>query len=102
AVPVVRDAADDAAHEERRARMVGGPEAERVENGDRPRAHREDVAQDAADARRRALERLDERRVVVALDLEDGEEPVADVHGAGVLARPLLHLRPRGGELPEM
>ena len=64
-------------------------EAQRVEDGDRPRAHREDVAHDAADAGRRALVGLDRRRVVVRLDLEDGAAAVADVDGAGVLAAAL-------------
>ena len=68
-------------------RVVERAEADRVERRDRPRAHREDVAQDAAHAGRRALRRLDERRVVVALDLEDHREAVADRDGAGVLAR---------------
>ena len=40
-----------------------------------------------ADAGGRALEGLDGARVVVGLDLERAHEPVADVHGAGVLAR---------------
>jgi hypothetical protein len=65
-------------------------EAQRVQQRDRPRAHREDVADDAADAGRRALIGLDERRVVVALHLEDRREAVADVDRAGVLARPLI------------
>ena len=67
--------------------MVGRAEAERVQRRDRPRAHGEDVAQDAADAGRRALVGLDEGRVVVALHLEDDGEAVADVDDAGVLAR---------------
>ena len=66
-------------------------EAQRVEDRDRPRAHREDVAEDAADAGRRALERLDRRRVVVALDLEGDGEPVTHVDHAGVLPRALEH-----------
>ena len=57
-------------------------EAQRVEDRDRPRADREDVAQDAADAGGRALERLDRARVVVRLDLERAREPVADVDTA--------------------
>ena len=69
-------------------------EAQRVERGDRPRAHREDVAQDAADAGRRALVRLDERRMIVRLHLEGDGEAVADVHDARVLARPLQDARP--------
>ena len=87
---------DDAFDDAPRARAVGTverTEAQRVQQRDRPRAHREDVADDAADAGRRALVGLDERRVVVRLDLEDRGEPVADVDGAGVLARPLQHAR---------
>ena len=82
AVAVAADAGDDAAEQLGRARVVGAAEAERVEARDGPRAHGEDVAQDAADARRRPLVRLDEARVVVRLHLEDGREPVADVDDA--------------------
>jgi hypothetical protein len=71
--------------------MLRIAERERVEAGDRPRPHGEDVAQDAADAGRRALVRLDVARVVVALHLEHHREPVADVDDAGVLARALDH-----------
>ena len=66
-------------------------EAQRVEHRDRPRAEREDVAQDAADAGGRALEGLDRRGVVVALDLEHDREAVAGVDRAGVLARAHQH-----------
>ena len=65
------------------------PKAQRVHDGDRTRAHGEDVAQDAANAGRRTLERLDERRMIVRLDLEGAGPAVADVDDAGVLARPL-------------
>ena len=87
-VAVGADAADRA-----REVVVGGAEAEAVEERDRPRAHRDDVAQDAADAGRGALERLDGRGVVVALGLEGDGEPVAEVEHAGVLARALQHAR---------
>ena len=88
------------------SRLVPGcverAEAQRVQQRDRPRAHREDVADDAADAGRRALIRFDERRVIVRFDLEDRGEPVADVDRAGVLARPLQHLRPFGRQRPQV
>ena len=71
----------------------GEPKRSDVQGRDRPRAHGEDVAQDAADARRRALVGLDEGGVVVALHLEDAGVPVADVDDAGVLARALDHPR---------
>ena len=81
-----------------RARRVELAEAQRVEHGDRPRAHREDVAQDAAHAGGRALERLDRARVVVRLDLEGHREAVAHVHHAGVLARAHQQVRALGGQ----
>ena len=77
-------------------------ERQRVEAGDRPRAHGEDVAQNAADAGRRALIGLDIARVVVALHLEDAGEPVADVDDAGVLARSLDDPRRLGRQLFQM
>ncbi len=66
-------------------------EAQRIHDGDRTRAHGEDVAQNAAHAGGRALERLDERRMIVRLDLEGAGPAVADVDDAGVLSRPLHH-----------
>src|SRR5207248_332 len=66
--------------------------------GTRPRAESEDVAQDPAHARRRPLEGLDGAGVVVRLDLERAREPAADVHRAGVLARPDYHVRAAAGE----
>ena len=86
-VAVVADALDRAVEQVARARRVELAEAQRVEHRDRPRADREHVAQDAADAGGRALERLDRARVVVRLDLERHRQPVAHVHRAGVLAR---------------
>ena len=58
-VAVVADARHRAVEQVARARAGRLAEAQRVEHGDRPRADREDVAQDAADAGGRALERLD-------------------------------------------
>ena len=84
-----------------RARRVELAEAQRVEHRDRPRADGEDVAQDAADAGGRALERLDRARVVVRLDLERHREAVADVDRAGVLARAHQHVRALGGQLAQ-
>src|SRR5256885_1525633 len=42
---------------------------------------------------RRYLKRLDERRMVVALDLEDHRPAVTDVDRARILAGPLEHVR---------
>ena len=83
------DAGEEVAH----PRRVERAEPQRVEHRDRTRAHREDVAQNSADAGRRALIRLDGRRMVVRLDLERDGESVADGDDAGVLARSLQHVR---------
>ena len=88
AVAVAADAGHDALEQPAVPLLVERAEPQRVEQRDRPRAHREDVADDPADAGRRALVRLDRARVGVGLDLEDDGEPVADVDHAGVLARP--------------
>src|SRR3989442_14403971 len=62
-----------------------GPEAQRVEHSDGPGAHGEDVAQDAADAGRGALERFNVARVVVRLDLEHSAQAVADLDRKSVV-----------------
>ncbi len=69
--------------------MVGGAEPQAVQQGDRPRAHRDDVPQDPADAGRGALKRLDRARMVVRLDLERDRLAPAEVDHARVLAGPL-------------
>ncbi len=89
AVAVAADARHHAGHEALRLRMRRLAEAQEVERRDRPRAHREDVAQDAAHARRRALVGLDVGGMVVALHLEDHDVAIADIDHAGVLARPV-------------
>jgi hypothetical protein len=76
-------------------------EAERVEQRNRPRAHGEDVAQDATDAGRRALVRLHGRGVIVRFDLERQCEPLPDIDHSCVLARPLKHPGRLRGELAQ-
>ena len=66
--------------------VVGLGEAQPVEERDRPRAHRHDVAENPADAGRGALERLDRGGMVVRLDLERDGLALAEVDHAGVLA----------------
>ena len=100
-VAVVPDPGHRPVHQITRARRVERAEAQRVEHGDRPRANREDVAQDAADAGGRPLEGLDRARVVVRLDLEGDREPVAHVDRAGVLTRSHDHVLALGRQSPE-
>jgi len=64
-------------------------EAKPVEERHGPSAHRDDVAEDAADAGGGALERLYRGGVVVALRLERDRKSLPEVEHAGVLARSL-------------
>src|SRR6185436_16305070 len=77
AVAVPSNAGDHTLDESARPRLGRVAETKRVEHGDGPRPHREDVAKDAAHPGRSALEWLDERRVVMALDLEGQREVTA-------------------------
>ena len=86
-VAVVPDARDRVLEQVAGPRRAQLAEAQRVEDRHRPRPDREDVAQDPADAGRRALERLDRARVVVRLDLERARHAVPDIDRPGVLAR---------------
>ena len=86
AVAVVADAAHDTGHDASRVGVVDGTEAQRIHDRHRAGAHRDDVAHDAADARRRTLVRLDVARVVVTLDLERDRPALADVDDSRVLA----------------
>ena len=101
-IAIAADAGDHAVDKMARLRMRRRAERQRVQAGDRPRAHGEHVAQDAADAGRRALIGLDVARVVVALHLEHAGEPVADVDDTGILARPLDHPRALGRQRAQM
>src|SRR5205814_2818798 len=72
-----------------RLAVIGNrPEAQRVQRADGPGAHCENVANDPANARGRALKRLDCAGMIVRLDLERNGQAVADVDDAGIfLAR---------------
>ena len=82
--------------------MFGRAEAQEIERGDRPCAHGEDVAQNAANPRRCALIGLDEGGMVVALHLEDADVAIADVDDARVLARPVDDMRALGRQLAQV
>ena len=101
-VAVARHAAHDALGDPPTPGVVERTEAERVHERNRAGAHGEDVAEDAADARRRTLVRLDRGRVVVALDAHRQRDAVTDVDHPGVLARTDHHPRCLGRESPEV
>ena len=77
-------------------------ESQAVHGGDRPRAHREDVAQNAADAGGCALKRFDERRMIVGFDLVGDGQAVADVDDAGIFAGALQNGRSFRRKPPQM
>ena len=99
AVAVTRDAGDDPFEQVAVARLRERAEAKRVEEGDGPRAHGEDVADDAPHPCGRTLVRLDGRWMVVRLDLHRDREAVSDVDDPGVLdSGPDEEPRAVGGE----
>jgi len=107
AIAIAADAVNDARDQMLHLRMVRAAEAQRVEVRDGAGAHREDVAQDAADPGRRTLIGLNVRRVVVALHLEDRGELLAagafaDVDDAGIFAGAADHPRRLGRQLFQM
>ena len=75
---------------------------QRVHRRKRPRAHREHVAQNSADAGGRALIRLDEGRVIVRFDFERGGESSSYVDHAGVFPRALKHAFAFGWQASQM
>ena len=101
-VAVARDPAHHALDQPALAGVVGRSEEERVHDGERPGPHGEDVAQDAAHPRGRALVGLDRRGVVVALDPDGHGDAVPGVDHPGVLARADEDAGPLGGQPPKM
>ena len=76
-----------------------GPKPQRIEQELGTRSHGEDVTNDAADARRRALERLDRAGMIMAFDLERDRPPIADIDHSGVFfAGSHQDVRPGGGK----
>ncbi len=71
--------------------VVQAAEANGIHHRDRPRAHREDVAKNAANAGCRTLEGLDKAGMVVGFNFKGNGESIADIDDAGILARPLQH-----------
>ena len=64
-------------------------EAQRVHDGERTRAHGEDIAKDSADPCGCALMRFDVAGVVVRFDFESACPSVAHIDDAGVFTRTL-------------
>ena len=88
AVPVSADARDDPGQHPGGVGVLRVAEPERIHDEHRSGAHRQDVADNAADAGRRPLVGLDVARMIVRLDLEGDRETFTDIHDPGVLAHP--------------
>ena len=77
-------------------------EAQTIHGRDRSRPHREDVTQDAADARRRSLVGFDKGGMIVRLDLESGTPAISDLDDACILPRPLNQALSLGREAAQV
>ena len=102
AIAVAADTGNHALDQMLHLRMLGPSETQGIEIGHGPRAHRKDIAQDAADAGRCALIGFDIGRMVVALHLEDRRLTVTNIDDAGIFAGATDHLRAGGGQFLEM
>ena len=103
-VSITTDPAHHAVQHAAGVGCVGSAEAQLIHHRHRPRAHRHDVANDAADPGGRTLIGLDVRGVVVGLHLEGHRPTVSDIDDAGVLADTRQHSSPHrlGGGLTEI
>ena len=101
AIAVAADPGDHAVEEVAVMSRIERAKAQRIQNRNRSGAHREHVAEDAAHTGGRPLIRLDRRRVIVRLDLEDHRQSIANIDRPRVLARPLQDIRTLGGQLTQ-
>ena len=81
-----------------RSRMAWLAKAQKIERGNGPCTHRENIAQNTTNARRRPLVGFDIRGVIVALHLENHHIAITDINHASILAGPINHTFPRGGQ----
>ena len=101
-VAITADAGHHTLGDPAAARVGQWPEPQGIHQSDGTGTHGEHIAEDAADARGRALVRLDGRRVVVALDAEGHADAVTGIDHTRVLARSDEDGRPFGGQTPQM
>src|SRR5205814_8987990 len=70
--------------------------------GNRTRTHGEDVAQNTTYSGRGTLKRLDERWMIVRLDLKCAGPAIADVDDPCIFSRSLQHVAAAGGQALQM
>ena len=102
AVAIAANAADHARHQTAGLGVGRLTKAQGIEQGNGTRAHRKDVAHDAANTRRCALIGLDIGGVVVRLHLEDRRLTVTDVDHTGIFARTDQNARPSDRKLAQV
>src|ERR1700730_2147656 len=66
--------------------ILNGPKPQGIHHRNWPRAHGENIAQNAANTGRRALERFDKGRMVMRLNLESACPSVANIDNAGIFS----------------
>ena len=93
AIAIAANPANNATNQMLHLRMIRRAKAQRVHIRNRPRTHREDIAQDAANAGRRTLIRLDIAGVIMRLHLENRRLTVANINHARILTGATNHLR---------
>ena len=76
--------------------------AQRVHHRNRTRTHGEDVAQNSTYSGRGTLKRLDERWMIVRLDLKCAGPAIADVDDPCIFSRSLQHVAAAGGQALQM
>ena len=101
-IAVTGNAADDAFGDPATARVVERTESQRIHQRDRTCAHREDVAQDAANTCGCTLVGLNCRGVIMRFDADGRCNSVANIDNAGIFARTNKHPRSFGGKTLEM
>ena len=97
-IAVTANARDNAVNQLAGLGVAGQAEGQRIHRSDRPCAHGEDIAQDAADAGGSPLVGFDIGRVVVAFHLKDDSLTVADIDDACVFTGAADDLRASSGQ----
>ena len=91
AIPITANAAHHTINDALHARRIRRAKTQRIQIGNRPRPHGEDITQNAAHTCRRAIIGFDVRWVVVAFHFENRGQAFTDINHAGILARALNH-----------
>ena len=98
AIAIAANAGNDTGHKVAGFFVVGLAEAQRVQVGNRTRAHGKHIAHNAAHTRGRALIGFDEGGVIMAFHFENCRVAVTDIDHTGIFAGSLNDLRAVDGK----